>query len=347
MAVDTPTSLVEQHDVPGATLALCSANGIVTRSIGWREQARTTRLEPGARFPIYSITKPMIATIVLQLVEAGAFALETPLRDLVGPRGSWLDPAITVSQTLNHTAGLPDYGGVTAYHDALRANPRQPWSDDVYLDCARELGPRFAAGEGWAYSNLGYMLLRLAIETTTGAAFADAVAARIANPLALAQTRVVADRSTMRTLTPGYSTELSEDGEMRDVTEHYHPGWVSHGLVASTAAETARFLFALLGGALLSPASLGAMLTPVRVPIASHPLFREPSYGLGVMIDPAAEGGILVGHGGGGPGFSLGVLGLMSGQGIVTASGMANSEQGDIGLPLAFRELRRMTMPST
>lgn len=345
MAVETPTSLVEQHDVPGATLALCSDDGVVTRGIGWTTPERTTRLDASARFPIYSITKPMIATIILQLVEADALSLETPLRDIVGPHGTWLDAAITVRQTLNHTAGLPDYGGVTAYHRALRADPTTPWSDDVFLACARELGPRFAAGEGWAYSNIGYQLLRLAIETITGATFADAIATRIAAPLRLRDTRVIPDLAAMGTHTPGTSVDLSDNGEMQDITRRYHPGWVAHGLVGSTAAETARFLFALLGGALLTPASIAAMLTPVRVPIANHPLFREPSYGLGLMLDPAADGGILVGHGGGGPGFSLGVLGLMTGNGIVTAAGMANSDPEDIGLTLAARELRRMTLP--
>ncbi|MGB3329476.1 MAG: serine hydrolase domain-containing protein, partial [Thermomicrobiales bacterium] len=99
MTVETPTSLVEHHDVPGATLALSSADGTVTRSIGWRDQERTTPLDALARFPIYSITKPMVATIILQLVEAHAFALDDPLRDLVGTHAPWLDPAITVRQT--------------------------------------------------------------------------------------------------------------------------------------------------------------------------------------------------------------------------------------------------------
>jgi len=94
---------------------------------------------------------------------------------------------------------------------------------------------------------------------------------------------------------------------------------------------------------LLAPPSLAAMLTPVRVPVAGHPIFRQPCYGLGVMLDPEAEGGLLVGHGGGGPGFSLGVLGLVRDGQAVTAAGMANSDRGDIGLALAARELRRMT----
>ena len=61
-------------------------------------------------------------------------------------------------------------------------------------------------------------------------------------------------------------------------------------MAISTAGELARLVDAILGGRLLSAASLASMLTPVRVPHA-HPLFREPSYGLGVMLDPRAPRG--------------------------------------------------------
>ena len=343
MALETPTSLVEQHDVPGATLALCSADGVVTRSIGWHDRTRAARLSAAARFPIYSIAKTMIAAIVLQLSEEDRLTLEMPLREVVEDHAPWLDPAISIRQTLNHTSGLPDYGSLPAYREALLACPEDSWSERDFLACAREAGPRFAPGAGWAYSNTGYMLLRLAIETATGMSFAEAVAARIAAPLGLQQTGVVEDLAAMRGLTPGFSVTLSHDGTEEDITPRYHPGWVAHGLVASTAAETARFLHALLNGSLLAPPSLAAMLTPVRVPVAGHPVFRQPCYGLGVMLDPEAEGGLLVGHGGGGPGFSLGVLGLVRDGQAITAVGMANSDRGDIGLALAARELRRMT----
>jgi len=345
MATETPTTLVEQHDVPGATLALCSSDGVVTRGIGWRDRTRTTRLDPKARFPLYSITKTMIATIILQLVEEGAFTLESPLHSVAGGDADWLDPRITIRQTLNHTAGLPDYGGTPAYHAALRAHPQEPWRAETFLAIAREQGPRFQPGGGWAYSNIGYLLLRLAIESASGAPFAEAIAIRIAVPLDLHQTSVVPDLTAMQGLTPGFSTTLSDGGQEQDITGHYHPGWVAHGLVASTAAETATFLHALLCGALIAPPSLAAMLTPVRVPIASHPIFREPSYGLGVMLGPAAAGDMLVGHGGGGPGFSLGVIGKATTEGAVVACGMANHDRGDVGLPLAARELQRVTPP--
>jgi D-alanyl-D-alanine carboxypeptidase len=80
-------------------------------------------------------------------------------------------------------------------------------------------------------------------------------------------------------------------------------GWVSHAVVASTPSELARFLHALLAGRLVGDASLRELTALVPVPRAqARGPWREPSYGLGVMADPASPLGPLLGHNGGGPG---------------------------------------------
>lgn len=72
-------------------------------------------------------------------------------------------------------------------------------------------------------------------------------------------------------------------------------------MVASTASEVVRFLNALAAGELVTAASWQEMNEGVEVPGASEP-WVEPRYGLGLMIDEASPWGLLVGHGGEGPG---------------------------------------------
>jgi hypothetical protein len=97
----------------------------------------------------------------------------------------------------------------------------------------------------------------------------------------------------------------------------------------------ARLVDAILSGQVLSSASLARMLTPVRVP-HEHALFREPSYGLGVMLDPRAPHGQLAGHGGGGPGYATGALSRTTAAGRrVTAVALANHDRGETGLRIA------------
>ena len=52
------------------------------------------------RFQIGSVMKPLVATLVLQLVDEGAL-------DLDGDSG--IVEGVTVRQLLNHTSGLPDF----------------------------------------------------------------------------------------------------------------------------------------------------------------------------------------------------------------------------------------------
>ncbi len=123
---------------------------------------------------------------------------------------------------------------------------------------------------------------------------------------------------------------------MTDISRRYHPGWVSHGVVISTASELARIIDAIFDGRLVPPALLPEMLRPTRVPV-EHPLFVEPSYGLGAMLDPGSPFGAVAGHGGGGPGYSAGALHFPNvGGRRVTTVALANSDRGDLGLSIAF-----------
>jgi hypothetical protein len=158
----------------------------------------------------------------------------------------------------------------------------------------------------------------------------------IFTPLGLASPFVAQSLDDARQLTPGYSRLFAPDEGMGDVRARYHPGWVSHGVVISTALDLARALDGLLSGSLLSAASRAAMLQAVDVPV-QHPLFGRPGYGLGLMIDQGSRYGMLAGHGGGGPGYAAGVLYLPDANGRrITSAALANSDQGDAGLRAAF-----------
>jgi D-alanyl-D-alanine carboxypeptidase len=258
-------------------------------------------------FLAYSITKTFTATLILALCEDGRLGLDDRL-DRWFPRIAGAD-RISLRQLLNHTGGIPDYGGSRAYHQAVRCSPSSPWSLERFAAETFDKGLWFEPGQGWAYSNPGYMLLRRIAEEVSGAPYRALVAERIARPLGLRRTFVAESIDDLAQLAPGTSSALSPDGAPRDVRAHYHPGWVLHGVVASTASELARFLDGLFGGALLSRQSLAQMTALVAVPAehSSEPdptSRRKPSYGLGLMGDPASPWGLVLGHKGGGPCYS-------------------------------------------
>jgi len=336
---DRAIGILRRHDTPGATVARMVDGELIAAGVGSCDLEGTEPLAADARFPIYSIAKTFIATVILQLVEAGDPGLHDPIAPMFPDLD--LDPRITLVQVMNHTSGLPDYGGMSAYHGDLRHAPEVPWTSAQMLDRTLAQGMRFAPGAGWSYSNIGYLLLKLIVERATGRSFRQVIATRIAEPLGLTRTTVAETLDDLREVTPGFSTALDDDGELHDIADRYHPGWVSHGLIVSTAAEVAIFLDALMTGRLLAPARRDAMLQPVRVPIERHALFREPSYGLGVMLDPAADRGPVVGHGGGGPGYATGALYQATADGHrITVVALANRDHAEIGLEIAWHGLR-------
>jgi D-alanyl-D-alanine carboxypeptidase len=293
-----------------------------------------------ARFPIYSITKTLTAVCVLRLQEERQLGVDDSLRTWF----SELDvpPAITLTHLLRHTSGLGDYGPIPEYHAAVRSHPSQPWTREQFLDAVLPRGLLFATGDGWAYSNIGYMLLRLVLEQVTGGTFASVIHDRIATPLALANTFAAERIDDWSTCVPGFGSEVDGDRRVVDVRPLYHPGWCAPGVVVSTAEETTAIVDALMAGRLLTRDSLAKMLTMERISVDA-PETIDPASGMGIFTDTASTLGLNYGHGGGGPGYDLDVtvypesrLGRVTIAVFVNTSSGARSQECSVGLADRF-----------
>ena len=253
-------------------------------------------------FLVQSITKIFTAVVALRLEELGTLSLDTTLDHFRPdvPEAS----RITLRHLLRHEAGLPDYGPLRAYHRDVRARPEEPWSRQRFEQETFARGLDFAPGNGWRYSNPGFMLIHEVIEQVGGTPWHVAMAELVLRPLGLVRTRAVLTPADLSALAPAPSTLLDPDGEPRDTRDAYHPGWIAHGVLASVPTEIVRFLDAVADGTLLQPGSRARLLELVPVP-GDPPGWSRPSYGLGVMADPASPFGLIWGHNGAGPGYQV------------------------------------------
>ncbi len=325
------TGLLDEAGAPGAAVSLLlDGEPLLEAGVGFQDLARSTPLPADARFYLYSVTKTLIAGALLQHVARGAIALDRPIQAYLPELD--LRAPVTVRQMLNHKAALPDYGGLPAYHEAVRDHPGRPWSVEGFLQVAANPDPKPPT---WRYSNVGYLILRLLLERVAGQSLREVLHARLFAPLALPNSFVAESLADAATLTPGYSNYFAPDGALQDVTGRYHPGWVSHGVVISTAPDVARLLHALLAGDLLPPELRAAMADPVALPF-DHPIFHRPAYGLGVMIDAGSPHDPLLGHAGGGPGYATAALCWpnVAGHAIVAVA-LVNRDINDLGLRIA------------
>jgi D-alanyl-D-alanine carboxypeptidase len=276
------------------------------------------------RFSIYSITKTLTALCVLRLHEQGRLDIERPLSEL-RPELPF-PPSLTLAEVLRHRGGLPDYGPLHAYHRAVSERPSEPWSEQQFLDVALVKGLLFQPGASFAYSNIGYMLVRQILQQVSGGSFRQALAEHVAGPLSLQDTFVAEQISDWSTCIVGHGRDFG-GGEYADVRSRYHPGWCAPGVAVSTVEDTTSIFDSLFGGQLLRPATLAQMreLVPLH---EKHPPSVTPSYGLGLMGDPDDPRGPSFGHAGGGPGYRVTCTCLPSSRlGRLTVAAFCNSSE--------------------
>lgn len=313
--------------VPLAAVSIAFLNGHVIESgiITAAAERSDVPINVDSRFSVQSITKSFTAAVILRLVASSKLMLDVPLSE-------WLPDVpnasrITIRQCLQHTSGLPDYGGLPEYHEAVRQGAT-PWTFTEFLNRTHAEQLLFEPGRGWRYSNIGYMLLRRLIETVGGQSFAEVVAAEVCRPLGLGHTSVLRSREDFQTLAPAYSFCVSSDGLPVDIRTRYDPGWVATGVVSSTASDLVRFYDRLFAGDLLPGRLLDEMRAVVRASTTpSNQRFIAPSYGLGLIADLESPYGVLYGHSGGGPGYTSAALHVLSPQRQpVTVAVLSNTE---------------------
>jgi D-alanyl-D-alanine carboxypeptidase len=165
----------------------------------------------------------------------------------------------------------------------------------AYADGAHH-APYFGPGQSFHYSNTGNVLLGMVVERATGHQFADAVQARVLDPLGLADTFLADGGALPEGTVDGYHLL---NGELVNVTEiNLSWAWTAGGMV-STAADVARFARAAFDGELVSPESFREMFTLTPDP---RPQLAGVGWGMGVFVVPSPNGELVSG-GGDGPGF--------------------------------------------
>ena len=124
-------------------------------------------------FRAASVTKTVTAVVALRLAHEDRLGLDEPLADQLAPallsRWRALDslPRTTPRQLLKHTSGLPNYFGDEAFVARLRDEPRRAWRPVELVDHAPG-APHFQPGQGFAYSDTGYVITGILLEQATG-----------------------------------------------------------------------------------------------------------------------------------------------------------------------------------
>jgi D-alanyl-D-alanine carboxypeptidase len=264
-----------------------------------------TEIGVTTRFRIGSITKPIVAALVLDAVADGDISLDDTVSDLV-PGVLRADLPISVRMLLDHTSGvfdqlnegspadidrLPDPEMRTEARSLARryADGEQVIAPDRLLVALAETHDRyFSPGSSYHYSNTNYQLAAMVLEAVTGTSLADLMRERIVQPLDLEHTTVAppdTEPPGLRGYTPG-----RRDGMFNDITDDLIGfGNGGNGGVISTGAELLTIIRAIVSGRLVPPHLLTEMTTMTPQ--------SNSTYGLG-LASYDLSCGTFFGHGG-------------------------------------------------
>jgi methyl acetate hydrolase len=225
--LDTVTA--GQQRVPGVVAAITGRDGLLYEGAsGQRTLGQTDAMTTDSVFAMFSTTKAITATAVLQLVEDGRLDLDAPARDYVPmigelkvldgfdtdgtPRLRAPKKHITTRMLLLHTAGL-GYEFFNENYNRLVQEGRQP--SIISGSLAALITPLlFEPGEQWEYgSNMDWA--GLVVEAITGKRLGEVMQQRIFEPLGMTDTAFSMSASMIQRRAGMHQRE--EDGSLTAV----------------------------------------------------------------------------------------------------------------------------------
>jgi CubicO group peptidase (beta-lactamase class C family) len=300
-----------RHECPAISLALVK-DGVLseTAAFGMADPMSARTADPLTLFQAASMSKPIAAILVMQLVQEGRLRLDDDVNRYLASwevplQKGW--PPVTLRGLLSHRSGATTVRFPSLHPEAVRPTTleilqgRSPAANGALV---------FSSAEGAAetYSNTGLTLVQLILEDVCGIGFADLARERVFDVLGL-------QRSTFSQPLPvssrGNAAVGHEGGRAMDGVWRYAPQLAAAGLW-TTAGEYAAILIAVRAAAagrsarLLTAEAAREMLRP-----------QGPSFGLGWMLWGAGRGRRF-GHTGSNQGYrSACSLAVESGDGVV------------------------------
>jgi D-alanyl-D-alanine carboxypeptidase len=306
---------------PGVVLTVVRGESRWRAEAGVSDVDSNDRLPRDGRFRAGSITKTMVATVLLQLVHEGKLALTDTLGELLPGLLPGRD-RIRVEQLLNHTSGLADYISAPEFADPAHYTSRT-YSPTRLVQLANTL-EHGVPGTEWAYSNTNYVLLGMIVEKVTGRALSQELRRRVFLPAGMVRSDL--PTTTQFLAGPHASGYYRIDPAPRFELTELNPSfaWAAYGVV-STATDIQRFYRALFTGKLLPPALVRRMHE--NAPATNNPAW--PRYGLGLEEMHTTCGVMLWGHTGAIPGYQTYAFATLDGlREIVVSTNLFSPRDG-------------------
>ena len=288
--VDEIAARALSRPIAGISVAVRRGDkNIFTRGYGVANVDHSVAVTPDTVFHICSISKNILAAVMLQLADQGKLSLDDQVAKYI-PEAPLHGRHVTIRQLLDHTSGIYNF---TSLPDA-EANERLDLSHQQVLDLIKDKLPLFDPGTSWRYDNSAFYLAGMVVERVTGQDYGAYVRDNVFKPLGMGSSSLCYARDVVPHLSSGYERD---SGKLVNAS---YLSWklpFAAGAVCSTASDLLKWQAALNAGRIIRPASLAVMRTPTLLSDGTR-----IDYGLGTRLG-SVEGHPVVGHTGSGGGF--------------------------------------------
>lgn len=169
-----------QTDGVSGAVSIIRPSGTIAFAHGIVAGPKSSAISPDTQFNLGSAGKMFTAVAVAQLVDANKISLNDPIgRHVTGL--TMEASAVTISQLLTHSGGLGNFFSPENLPQLKTARSLTDLKPLVVAD-----KPSFVPGSRFAYSNSGFLLLGLMIESVSGLSYADYLKTHIFMPAGMA-----------------------------------------------------------------------------------------------------------------------------------------------------------------
>ncbi|MGK5055528.1 serine hydrolase [Janthinobacterium sp. LB2P49] len=251
---------MQERQIPGLQLVVIQGGKVVLkRNFGLASLQYQVPVTDASLFSINSATKAFAGVAVMQLVQQGKIDLAAPIGQyLTGLPTAW--QAVTVTQLLNHTSGLPD---VLDQRSGKLVGP-QPDDADAAWQAVQALPVEAQPGERYRYNQTNYVLLAQLIERQSGQPFVSFVQRQQFDVAGMPHSGFGDAKDVVANKASSYMLDRGGKG-YRNVNEDF-PVFMRAGAgINSNAGELANWLIALQSGRLLASASVERLWQPTSL----------------------------------------------------------------------------------
>ena len=265
-----------ERRIPAAVVAVIQ-NGRVTfeKAYGTENLETETPASKSTAFELASVTKQFTAAAIMLLVQDGRVKLDEAVSTYIDDAPpAW--NAITIRQLLTHTSGMP-INAIVGHDGSPLLNIR---TRQVFEMLSHE--PLDAApGTRFAYSDAGYFLLGMVVESASGMPYREFMQRRILEPARMTASSVLDRRRILKHRASVYTLR---DGQLLNWRRDWDYELPSFFGVISTIGDLVKWDAVLRANWLLADSTLAEMWRPA--PLANGATV-EPAYGFGWYLAEA------------------------------------------------------------